>query len=264
MQPTLTTRTPAVAVPYSATATASRAVGAAARDTARQHTGQRIAEALQQIATALQPKRRIVHAGDVIYRAGDRFEHLHILNSGFFKLISLSSDGREQVVGLRFRGDWLGFSAISHGTYGCDAIALDTAEVWTVRYDALLQACLTHPALMGIVHEAMSTEIVRDRDSLMTICTLPADARVAAFLHYWAESLAVRGLRADQFSLRLTRAEMGNYLGLTLETVSRVLSRLARAELIAFHEKSRRDICIPDFHALAAYVERRDAPAGLH
>lgn len=234
------------------------------RDEVRAGTGQRIADALKLIAAVLNPKRRIVHAGDVIYRAGERFDQLHILNSGFFKLISMSSDGREQVVGLRFRGDWLGFSAISQGHYGCDAIALDTAEVWAVRYDSLLQACAEHPALMAIVHEAMSNEILRDRDSLMSICTLPADARVATFLHYWADALAVRGLRADQFSLRLTRAEIGNYLGLTLETVSRVLSRLARAELIAFNEKSRRDICIPDFHALAAYVERRDSPAGLH
>jgi len=231
---------------------------------ARTGAGQRIADTLKLIAEVAAPKRRIVHAGDVIYRAGDRFDQLHILNSGFFKLISMSSDGREQVVGLRFRGDWLGFSAIAQGSYGCDAIALDTAEVWTVRYDALLQACATHPGLMAIVHEAMSNEILRDRDSLMTICTLPADARVATFLHHWADALAVRGLRADQFSLRLTRAEIGNYLGLTLETVSRVLSRLARAELIAFNEKSRRDICIPDFHALAAYVEGRDVRAGLH
>ena len=233
-------------------------------DHARTGVGQRIADTLKLVAEVAAPKRRIVHAGDVIYRAGDRFDHLHILNSGFFKLISMSSDGREQVVGLRFRGDWLGFSAISQGSFGCDAIALDTAEVWTVRYDALLQACAVHPELMAVVHEAMSNEILRDRDSLMTICTLPADARVATFLHHWADALAVRGLRADQFSLRLTRAEIGNYLGLTLETVSRVLSRLARAELIAFNEKSRRDICIPDFDALAAYVEGRDVRGGLH
>lgn len=234
------------------------------RDDVRAGTGRRIADTLHLIAAVLAPKRRIVHAGDVIYRTGDRFEQLHILNSGFFKLISLSSDGREQVVGLRFRGDWLGFSAISQGRYGCDAIALDTAEVWTVRYDALLQACAEHPALMAGMHEAMSHELMCDRDSLMAICTLPADARVATFLHYWADALAVRGLRADQFSLRLTRAEIGNYLGLTLETVSRVLSRLARAGLIAFNEKSRRDICIPDLQALGAYVERRDVRAGLH
>lgn len=259
MQPNLSTLT-AAALPFAVT----RPAVAGRHEAACNGTAQRIAEALQQVAAVLEPKRRIVHAGDVVYRAGDRFEHLHILNSGFFKLISLSGDGREQVVGLRFRGDWLGFSAISSGRYGCDAIALDTAEVWTVRYDALMQACIRHPALMAIVHGAMSNEMVRDRDSLMAICTLPADARVAAFLHDWARSLAARGLRADQFSLRLTRAEIGNYLGLTLETVSRVLSRLARAELIAFHEKSRRDIAIPDFRALAAYVERRDVMAGLH
>ena len=75
----------------------------------------------------------------------------------------------------------------------------------------------------------MSREIARDRDSLMSVCTLPADARVADFLRYWAESLAKRGLRTDQITLRMTRAEIGNYLGMTLETVSRALSRLARA-----------------------------------
>ncbi len=252
------------AVQHIARSALARPVTLEGRCEARADEGQRIADTLKLIAATLAPKRRIVHAGEVIYRAGERFSQLHILNSGFFKLVSMSSDGREQVVGLRFRGDWLGFCGISQGSYGCDAIALDTAEIWTVRYDALLQACAQHPALMIVVHEAMSREMMRDRDSLMAICTLPADARVATFLHYWAEALAVRGLRADQFSLRLTRAEIGNYLGLTLETVSRVLSRLARAELIAFNEKSRREICIPDFPALAAYVEGRDARAGLH
>lgn len=226
--------------------------------------GQRATEVLQLIAAVLEPKRRVVHAGDVLYRAGEPLTNLHLLNSGLFKLISLSADGREQVVGLRFRGDWLGFSAIAEGHYACEAIAMDTGEVWTVRYEALLQACSRHPKLMALVHEAMSHEIVRDRDTLIALCTLPADARVVAFLQYWAASLAARGLRSDQISLRLTRAEIGNYLGLTLETVSRVLSKLARARLIAFNEKSRRDICIPDFHALDAFVQRREAGVGLH
>ena len=224
---------------------------------------ERIAEKLRLLQRVLNPARRIVHAGDVVYRAGEPFSQLYVLNSGFFKLLSLSADGREQVVGLRFRGDWLGFTAIAKGSYACDAVAIDTAEVWTVRYDALLKACVEHPELMGIVHEAMSSEIMRDRESLTAICTLPADARVVAFLHHWANALAARGLRADQFSLRLTRAEIGNYLGLTLETVSRVLSRLVRDQLIQFNERSRRDISIPDFHALEAFVQRR-AVSGLH
>jgi CRP/FNR family transcriptional regulator len=109
----------------------------------------------------------------------------------------------------------------------------------------------------------MSREISRDRDSLMSVCTLPADARVADFLRYWAESLARRGLRTDQITLRMTRAEIGNYLGMTLETVSRALSRLARCELIQFPEKGRRDIRIPSLPALADFVQRSLAPAGV-
>ena len=132
-----------------------------------------------------------------------------------------------------------------------------------MRYDALLQACLQHPALLEVVHEAMSAELMRDRDSLLALCTLPADARVVSFLHDWADALATRSLRADQFTLRLTRAEIGNYLGLTLETVSRVLSKLAQAGLITFTGKNRRDICIPDARALEHFVQRR-MTADLH
>lgn len=239
-------------------------VAGAIQGSATASAGQRIADNLRLLESVLSPKRRILHAGDVLYRSGERFEHLHVLNSGCFKLLSTSADGREQVVGLKFRGDWLGFGAIAKGSYACEAIAMDTAEVWSMRYDDLLRACAQYPQLMAIVHEAMSGEIMRDRDVMTALCTLPADARVVAFLHHWADALSVRGLRADQFSLRLTRAEIGNYLGLTLETVSRVLSRLVRDRLIDFPEKSRRDIRIPDFRALAAFVERRSAVASLH
>lgn len=227
-------------------------------------TGQRITDDLALLQATLKPTRRIVHAGDVLYRNGERFEHLYVLNSGCFKLLSVSEGGHEQVVGLKFRGDWLGFGGIAKGSFACDAVAMDTAEVWSLRYDALLRACAEQPRLMALLHQAMSSEIMRDREAKTALCTLPADARVATFLHDWADSLFVRGLRTDQISLRLTRAEIGNYLGLTLETVSRVLSRLARARLIAFNEKSRRDICIPDFHALVAFTSRRPATAGLH
>jgi len=107
----------------------------------------------------------------------------------------------------------------------------------------------------------MSREIACDRDSLMSVCTLPADARVADFLRYWADSLAKRGLRTDQITLRMTRAEIGNYLGMTLESVSRALSRLARGNVIAFAEKGRRDVRIPDVRRLSAFVQQCLAPA---
>jgi CRP/FNR family transcriptional regulator len=223
--------------------------------------GQGIADTLKLIGAALAPQRRLVHAGDVLYQAGERFDHLYILNSGFFKIVTLSPDGREQVVGLKFRGDWLGFDGIAGASYSCDAVAMDTGEVWVISYNALLAASSGNRALLTVLHEAMSREIGRDRDSLMSVCTLPADARVAEFLRHWAESLAERGLRTDEIALRMTRAEIGNYLGMTLETVSRALSRLARDKVIGFASKGRRDVQIPSVAALSAFVQRCLAPA---
>ena len=222
---------------------------------------QDIAGTLKLLDDVLAPKRSLVHAGDVVYRAGEKFGNLYIVNSGFFKIVSLSADGREQVVGLKFRGDWLGFDGIAHGQYACDTVAMDTGEVWSLPYEALIQACTACPMLLTILHEAMSRVIAHDRNALMSVCTLPANARVADFLRFWAESLILRGIRADQITLRMTRAEIGNYLGMTLETVSRALSRLAREKVIAFATKGGRDLLIPDIEALSAFVQQCLAPA---
>ena len=230
--------------------------------TSRPHIGaaRRIADALDLVSECLAPVRRMVRAGDHLYRAGQRFDKLFVLNSGVAKIVKLSPDGRDRVVGLKFRGDWLGFDGIAEGEYSCDAVAIDTGEVWVIGYDSLMASCARIPALMTTLHAAMSREMSCDRDSMMSVCTLPADARVADFLRYWAEALSLRGLRTDQITLRMTRAEIGNYLGMTLETVSRVFSRLARDKLIVFAEKGRRDVRIPDVSALAIFVQRCVAP----
>jgi len=241
------------------------AFAAACHDAANQRAAQRTASVLALIDACLSPRRQLVHRGDVICRGGDALDNLYILNSGLFKILRQSADGREQVVGFKFRGDWLGFDGIAEGRYACDAVAMDTGEVWSIRYDDLLTACCSDRSLAAALHAAMSREMAHDRDSLMSVCTLPADARVAHFLRHWAESLARRGQRTDEIALRMTRAEIGNYLGMTLETVSRALSRLARDGLISFASKGRRDLRIPDVQALSAFVQRcLAAPAALH
>ena len=257
--------TPSSILPF---AVAPRATAPAAwNHPVRSHAQSRqvpaINDTLKMLSEALQPQRRLVRAGDVIYRAGERFDCLHVLNSGMVKVVKLTADGREQVVALKFRGDWLGLDGIARGSYGCDGIAMDTGEVWSFRYEALLKTCVRQPELLTALHGAMSLEIARERESLMSVCTLPADARVADFLRFFAESLETRGLRTDQITLRMTRAEIGNFLGLTLESVSRALSRLAREQLIAFAEKGRRDVRIPDVAALSAFVQRSIAPEAV-
>jgi len=218
------------------------------------------AEVMALLQQHLPIHRRLVHAGDRVYQVGQPFGCLYVVNSGFFKMINLSDEGRRQVVGLQFKGDWMGLEGIAGGHYGCDAVAMDTGEVWTIRYEALIEAGLRAPGLLMALHRAMSRELNRDRDCLMSLCTLPADARVAGFLRYWADALDARGLRTDKFTLRLTRAEIGNYLGMTLESVSRALSRLARGEVIAFTDKARRDIHIPRVDALTHFIQSACSP----
>ena len=233
--------------------TAAPALRRDERVEARQEA-RRLADMLALVAERVPLQRRVLHAGESIYRCGDAFTQLFLLNTGCCKIVNSAADGRAQVVGLQFRGDWLGFDGIAGGRYRCDAVALDTGEIWTLRYDQLLSACAAHPPLMALLHGEMSRVISRDRDSLMALTTLSADARVAEFLRLMADSLAQRGLRTDQITLRMTRAEIGNYLGMTLESVSRALSRLARQHLIGFANGARREINIPDVDALAAFV----------
>ena len=226
--------------------------------------GQRIAQTLQLLQASLPVQRRMVHAGDKIYRVGQHFGSLHVVSTGMVKVVNLSADGREQVVALHFRGDWLGLEAIATGFYACDAVAMDTGEVWSVPYAQLLDVALCQPQLLRALHDAMSRQLARDHESLQSLCALPTDARVASFLHYWADAMDKRGLRTDQISLHMTRAEIGNYLGMTLESVSRALSRLARCDIIRFLEKGRREIHIPRVEALDSFVRQAVAlPAAL-
>lgn len=215
-----------------------------------------VAKMLEQLSTKLSPVRRVVHAGEAVFQSGERFTHLYIVNSGVFKIVNFSPDGREQVAALKFRGDWLGFDAIAQGRHRCDAIALDPCEVWLTRYEVLLQAITGDAELMNQFHRAMSREIANERDALLSICTLPADARVADFLRFWVASQARSGLRVDCISLYASRAEIANHLGLTVETVSRALSKLQRSGLISISERGRREIAISDIDALTAYVHR--------
>ena len=144
---------------------------------------QRIAERLGLIQASVEVQRRVVRAGDIVHQAGQRFTHLFVASTGAYKIVNLTRDGREQIVSVKFRGDWLGLDGIADAAHHCDAVALDTDEVWAVPYAALVQACAVRPKMMTSFHEAMGRELARDRSSLMSVCTLPTDAHVADFLH---------------------------------------------------------------------------------
>lgn len=196
-----------------------------------------------------------VKAHDELYTCGQPFKTLHLINTGLFKIVSLAPDGRERSADFFFDGDWLGFDGIATGLHSCSAVALDIGEVWTVRYDALMQAASLNSSLMHHVLTAISGQLARNRDIALSIGTLSAEARVADFLLTWANSLAERGRRTDQINVHMSRSEIGNFLGIRLESVSRSLSKLEHCGVIAFNGRGRRDISIPDVHALSHFVE---------
>lgn len=222
----------------------------------------RIAESLRVIERHAGVVPRTVRAGDTVFRAGEHFTSLYVVRSGFFKAVSFGTDGREQVVTLQFKGDWLGFDGIATGRHSCDAVALESGEIWSVRYDTLVRASAEYPPLLSVLNAAMSREITRDRAWLQSRCTLSVDARVAEFLHRRLNEQTRRGLLTDQVTLRMTRAEIGNYLCMTLESVSRALCRLARDGLIRFPGNGRQEVHVPDVDGLARFVQRDAASPG--
>lgn len=199
--------------------------------------------------------RRKVQCGDYAYRHGQNFGVLYLVSSGIFKIVSLATDGRERATGLDFKGNWLGFDGIASGRHRYSAIALDIGEVWAIPYDDLLKTSAKEPILMRLFIAAMSAKLCHHCHSALTMGTLSAEARVADFLLQWAHALAERGLRTDQIHVNMSRADIGDYLGLRLETVSRALSKLTQSGIIQFHEKRRRDIWIPHIEALGEFIQ---------
>jgi CRP/FNR family transcriptional regulator, anaerobic regulatory protein len=184
--------------------------------------------------------RRSVKRGVALFRAGDRLKSLYTVCTGSLKSTVTSLDGREQVTGFYVTGELVGWDGIHTGRHSFDMLALEDTEVRVLPYAQLQSAASSLPALRTDLHKIMSREIVRDHEMMLLLGSMRADERLAMFLLNLAQSLrAVRG--ADrQFALHMTRAEIGSFLGLKLETVSRAFSRLARDGLIELNYRQVR------------------------
>jgi len=185
------------------------------------------------IATA---KRRVPR-GASLYHIGDRFESLYAVRSGAFKTVGVSRDGTEKITGFHLPGELLGLDAINGGRHGYHAAALEDSEVCIIPFAQLEQMALTLPALQHQLLRLLSGDISRDSGLMLLLGSMTAEQRLAAFLLSLSRRHQRLGFAADRFLLRMTREEIGNYLGLTLETVSRLLSRFQREGLVAVHQR---------------------------
>jgi CRP/FNR family transcriptional regulator len=184
--------------------------------------------------------RRPAKRGEYLFRAGERFDSLYAARTGFFKTKLLLEDGREQVTGFHMAGELMGMDGIGTERHTCDSVALEDSEVCVIPFARLEHLSREMEALQHHFHKVMSREIVREHGVMMLLGSMRAEERLAAFLLNLSQRLSTRGYSPNEFNLRMTREEIGSYLGLKLETVSRVFSKFQEEGLIAVQQKNIR------------------------
>lgn len=195
--------------------------------------------------------RKRVRRGEALYRAGDRFDALYAIRLGYLKSAVTSSDGREQVTSFHMSGDIVGLDGLAGMVYSSDLIALEDTEVCILPYDKLLEVTQNMFSMSQHFQKLLAMEIVRQNGVMLLLGSMHAEERLAAFILNLSQRFEQRGYSRSEFVLRMTRAEIGSYLGLKLETVSRVLSRFSHDNLIIVNQKH---VQIMDFEGLRAIV----------
>jgi CRP/FNR family transcriptional regulator len=191
--------------------------------------------------------RRKLTRGATLYRAGDRFEALYAVHSGGFKTVGRLSHGEEKITGFHLPGELIGLEAIDGGKHGYEAVALEDSEVCVIPFSRLDAAAQKFPQVRHELFRTLSRDISRDHGLMLLLGVMTAEQRLATFLLNLSRRYEKLGYSPERFVLRMTREEIGSYLGLTLETVSRTLSRFQRGGLLAVNQ---RDIELKNLPAL--------------
>ena len=181
--------------------------------------------------------RRKVKRGTSLFRNGEKFVNLFAIRTGFFKTSVSSEDGRDQVTGFQMAGEVIGLDGIVNDIHTCDAIALEDAEVCVMPFDRIEELSREVSSLQRHVHKIMSREIVRENGVMLLLGSMRAEERLAAFLLNLVQRLHARGFSQSELVLRMTREEIGSYLGLKLETVSRTFSKFVEDGIVEVKQR---------------------------
>jgi len=178
-----------------------------------------------------------VKQGSHLFSDGDIFTSLYAIRTGFFKTSVTIEDGREQVTGFQMAGEIVGLDGIVNDQHSCNAIALEDAEVCVMPFENVEVLSREFPVLQRHMHKIMSREIVRENSVMMLLGNMRAEERLAAFLLNLVQRLHARGFSQSEFVLRMSREEIGSYLGMKLETVSRTFSKFSEDGVIEVKQR---------------------------
>ncbi|HSR01666.1 MAG TPA: fumarate/nitrate reduction transcriptional regulator Fnr [Methylophilaceae bacterium] len=181
--------------------------------------------------------RRRLKQGDLLFGDGDTFTSLYAIRTGVFKTSVSTEDGREQVIGFQMAGEIVGLDGIVNDSHSCNAVALEDSEVCVMPFSNIEDLSREFPELQRHVHKIMSREIVRENKVMMLLGNMRAEERLAAFLLNLVQRLHARGFSQSEIVLRMTREEIGSYLGMKLETVSRTFSKFSDEGIIQVKQR---------------------------
>ena len=198
--------------------------------------------------------RRKVKLGEVLYNAGERFQFIYAVRTGTFKSSLMLADGREQVSGFHIAGELMGLDGLATGSHASTSVALEDTEVCAIPYSELTEVSAGSSTMTHLMSRLMSREIVREHSLMLLLGSMNAEERLAVFLGNLSQRLKARGYSPSEFHLRMSRAEIGSYLGMKLETVSRTFSAFQQQGLL---EVDRRHVRIVDLQALLDRFELR-------
>ena len=204
-------------------------------------------------------RRRTLKKGEALYRFGDPLRSLYALRVGTVKTTGLMEDGRVQVTGFYMPGELLGIDAINTDRHPCSAEALEPAEVCEIPYQALESLAHQIPGLQHQLFRVMSREIVRDEQMLMMLGRMTAEERLAASLLNFSRRQARLGMPPNEIRLTMSRQDLGDYLGLALETVSRLFSRFQEEGLISVHGRQIRIVDSKRLQGIATGADRESS-----
>jgi CRP/FNR family transcriptional regulator len=194
-----------------------------------------------------------VLAGQTLYREGDKFQFIYAVRAGTLKSSLMLADGREQVSGFHIAGELVGLDGAAQGYHASATMALEDTDICAIPYSHLTDlAANASGSMQHVITRLMSREILREHSLMMLLGSMNAEERLAAFLVNLSQRYAARGYSEREFHLRMSRAEIGSYLGMKLETVSRTFSAFQQQRLM---EVDKRHVRIIDMEGLKRRIE---------
>lgn len=200
-------------------------------------------------------RRRRIARDENLYRIADPFKNLYAIRFGHFKTFQINADGEQQVTGFQMAGELLGMDAISAEQHHCDAVALEDSEVCEIPFSRLEELFGIVPTLLHHFHRLMSQEITREQSVMLLLGNMRAEQRFAAFLVNLSSRYAARGYSSTEFQLRMSREDIGNYLGLTIESISRLVSSFRKQGLLKVDKREVQVIDPTRLRTIAAGTE---------